>query len=202
MSDIPQYADTSIERTRLDIMARLKSYPRLNGIQIERGPLTDGEYAKTDKEGLINGYIVVNFGGRGRVAGGLQGITGTRDDLRRFLFGIEVYGRSSIAKDRISDDVWDALEGYEPFNCGELSAENSGKIANPLNTRQNVTREGIGLIFYCYIGTITKSPIAPTPEPEPDPVALVPVPGMPGYSVLSGVQESNLEGYYTLEIES
>jgi len=155
MSDIPRYAETSIEETRLDIMARLSGYARLKGIQAFRGPLTDGEYAKTDPEGLINGYYVVNFGGRGRVAGSLQGITGTRNDLRRFIFGVEVYGRDSVSKDRISDDVWDALEGYEPVNCGELSAENSGKIANPLNVKQNITREGIGMIFYCYVGTTT-----------------------------------------------
>lgn len=154
------YAETSLEPTRLDVMRHLREYDRLEGRQITRGPLTDGQRATTDDEGFLTGYAVVNFGGRGRVAGNMQGITGTREDLRRFVIGIEVFARSSTDRDLLSDDIWDAMEGFQPFNCGELSGEFSGEIASPLRVKQNIVREGVGLIFYGYWGTGQKMPTA------------------------------------------
>lgn len=197
---IAPYAQTSIELTRLNIMERLKSAERLKGRQMARGPLTDAQRATTDTEGLVNGYGIVNFGGRGRVGQGMQGITGTRNDLRRFVFGVEVYSRSSTDRDRLADDVWDTLEGFEPYNCGEVSGEFSGEIASPLAVKQNIVREGVGLVFYCYIGTITEdleAPVNPGNRQQ-----LIPSTEFPGYSDLIGATPvDGLPGYHILEVE-
>lgn len=148
MSDVPVGAPAnSLEPARVAIIERLRNHPRMKGIHIHRGQITDGEAPGIDPEKLINGYVCVVFGGRGKVRLGWQGITGTRNNLRSWVIGVEVYARDNTAKDRISDDVFEILEGYEPPSCVELENTFSGKIQNPLSTMASFSREGIGMLF-------------------------------------------------------
>jgi len=118
----------------------------MKGIQVFNGQLTNGATPNTI-EGLVTGYVCVVFGGRGKVRTGWQGITGTRNNLRSWILGVEVFGRDFVAVQRISDDVFDILEGFEPPNCSELENSFSGKIANPVETMASFSREGIGMLF-------------------------------------------------------
>jgi len=148
--------ETGIAPVRDYIDARLKASPRMKGIRGFRGGVDNGVTTVTNEAGDLIPYYVIVFGGRGKVRGAWQGITGTRDDLRRFVFGVEVYAKNEEEVDRVSDDVWDILEGCVPPNAGEVSGVYSGAIENPLQLRQNHTRDGMGLIFETHVGTVTR----------------------------------------------
>lgn len=148
MSDTPTGPPVnSLEPARLAIIERLRAHPRMKGLYIHRGQLTDGESAPVDTDVLIKGYVCVVFGGRGKVRLGWQGITGTRNNLRSWIIGLEIYARDNVAKDRIADDCFEILEGFIPPSCVELENTFSGKIENPLSTMASFSREGIGMLF-------------------------------------------------------
>lgn len=152
--------ETSILVARNEIMELLKleaSEPpgRIVGVTVFRGAITEGERVPTDENGLVIPYIAVVFGGRGPVAQRQQGIGSTRHDLRRFMFGIEVYARDENELDDLSDRVEDILEGREFTNTGPVTAGNSGTIQNPADVKQNHAREGRGLLFSCFTNTVT-----------------------------------------------
>lgn len=143
-----------LERTCQDILAKLRGYPSLNGIQVFDGQVTDGQQVATNADALINGYVAVVFGQRGQARNAYQGITGVLDDLRTFIWGVECYGRDTRAKRRIAGAVAGALEGADIYNCGEVRQTFSGAIENPLETKSNISREGVGLLFSTHIGVI------------------------------------------------
>lgn len=151
--------ETSILVARNEIMELLKLETekggRIVGVHVFRGAITDGERIPTDEQGLMVPYIAVVFGGRGPVAQRQQGITNTRHDLRRFMFGIEAYARDENELDDLSDRVEDILEGREFTNTGPVTAGNSGTIQNPADVKQNHAREGRGLLFSCFTNTVT-----------------------------------------------
>lgn len=150
--------ETGIEGTRLAIMSRLETASAsgsIRGVKVVRGQIDDGERVPTDDDGRMVPYICVVFGGRGKMSMGQRGIVTSRQDLQRFVFGVECYGLDAAEVDRLADRVEDILEGYEPPDAGQVSAINSGRIENPADVKQNHSRDGIGLLFECYVGTIT-----------------------------------------------
>lgn len=161
MADI----ETSIIVARNEIMDLLKLEAleppgRIVGTKVFRGSITDGERVPTDTDGVIIPYIAVVFGGRGPVAQRQQGIVSTRNDLRRFVFGIEAFARNEDELDDLSDRVEDILEGREFTNTGPVTATNSGSIQNPADVKQNHAREGRGLLFSCFVNTVTPNAVA------------------------------------------
>lgn len=152
-------ATTTIQPTRQDIMDRLTANTvtggLIVGVMVHRGQITDGARVPTDAAGRMLPYISVVFGGRGKASHELQGIGSTRDDLKLFSFGIECYAGDPVELDELADRIVDILEGYEPVNAGEIGVMTSGRIQNPADVKQNHSRAGLGLIFQCYVGTVT-----------------------------------------------
>lgn len=151
--------ETSLQSTRDSILARLQAETltggRIVGVKGFDGQVTDGKLVPTDTNGLIKPYYCVVFGGRGPAGYAQSGIVSSRADLKRFNFGVEVYGVDSFEMNRFCDRIVDILEGFEPDNAGEIHVGNSGEITNPADVKQNHARIGMGLLFNCYVGTIS-----------------------------------------------
>lgn len=149
---------TGIEPTRVSIEERLTGAlvpgQLLGGVILFNGQVTDGERVPV-RDGILQPYICLVFGGQGKVSMAQQGIVTNRQDLRRLVFGVECYHASIREADRLADRVIDCLRGFEPVGAGQIDDLNSGRIENPADLKQNHSRDGIGLIFECYANTTT-----------------------------------------------
>jgi hypothetical protein len=72
-------------------------------------------------------YVLVSFGGKAAVAEDEQGITGTRDDIKRTSVGLEIVGNAPLTVRLIGDILRNSLDGFIPNDSwGELVERMAG----------------------------------------------------------------------------
>lgn len=81
-------------------------------------------------------FVVIDFGGKGQQPVGVQGITGTRDDMKYTSVVFEIVSANPAVTRMVCRIIRDNFEGFSPDSTwGELVE----RIASPLYNRQAST---------------------------------------------------------------
>lgn len=144
-----------ISRTRESIIERVRTHRRMKGVELFVDAIVAPKVVPYDTSGILLPHAVIVFGNQAKAPSRFQGIAGVGDDISRLVFGVECYGKSSAEYQRLADDMRIVLNGFEPYNSGEVSQIYSGRIENPLEIKSGNIRFGTGLLFESYVDTIT-----------------------------------------------
>lgn len=129
-----------VEPIDRQITARIRQeMPKIQG-RIFEGDAPQGGDIPIDTLGRVQPYVVAIYGGLMRVQQSYRGITSTRNDIKHHTMLFLVTASSLKQANDISDDLRDALEGYEPEGATELFEETSGNAKYPADSTLKPTR--------------------------------------------------------------
>lgn len=104
--------------------------PKFQG-RVYDGDVSDGELVPISEQGYNRPYVTLIYGGVFRPGRRMRGISGTRDDVKYHTLMVLVTGPSLDLTNELTDEVRDALEGFEPEGGSELYEESTGSARYP-----------------------------------------------------------------------
>lgn len=114
-----------------DIKQRLITHVGKFQGRVNVGDVPEGTSVPLDHAGYVLPYATLIFGGAFRTGKRMRGITSSRDNLKYHTLLVLVTAANPDLAGELSDEVRDALEGYEPVGGSELYEETSGNAKYP-----------------------------------------------------------------------
>lgn len=111
----------------------LAQVPKFQG-RIYEGNVPDGEQVPISNAGFVLPYVTLIYGGVFRTGRRMRGITSTRDDVKYHTVMVLVTAPTVDLLNELSDEVRDALEGFEPQGASELYEESTGSSRYPADS--------------------------------------------------------------------
>jgi hypothetical protein len=90
-------------------------------LEVFEGSVPDGEAIPLDANGKIKPHLVVNWAGLTNPPKRVNGIQGAREDSFLQGFSTHAIAGDDDAARQVHSMGWDAILGFEPLHCGEVS---------------------------------------------------------------------------------
>src|SRR5690625_2546355 len=117
--------------------------PKLQG-RIFEGNVPDGVDVPISDAGYVLPYATLIYGGVFRTGRRMRGITSTRDDVKYHTVTVLVTAPTVDILNEMSDEVRDALEGFEPNGASEMYEESTGTSRYPADSTLRSEERRVG----------------------------------------------------------